>query len=238
MRLAHLPLPGQTRYAVADALQEKLVRALLAHKASPNASAPPRPTILTAEFHPVYTIGRREHAALTLAQQAHLTAPVNGVQADFAAALRGGQTTFHGPGQLVAYPILDLKRHGLGPRDYICLLEGAVIATLARFGVAGKRTENPGVWTDEEHKICALGVHMRRYTTSHGIGLNVSSSVLPWFDRITACGLVGKKATSLEDVGVENVSVSEVGKVFVQEMAKALQHVDGVDQIGKFDQPD
>ena len=159
------------------------------------------------------------------AQIEHLRA---GGRAEFHEALRGGQTTYHGPGQLVAYPIFDLKRHGLRARDYVHLLEESVIKTCARYGIKGFRTENPGVWVSEDRKICALGVHLRRNVTSHGIGLNVRMEPLEWFDRIMACGLEGKGATSLENEGVTHTEVEEVGDMFVEEFVKGLGGVEEV----------
>lgn len=226
LKLQHLHLPGPIPYARAQHLQETLVARLLAHKAHPRTVPAPPPTILTTEFHPVYTCGRREHATVSPRQESHLRAS----GADFALALRGGQTTFHGPGQLVAYPVLDLRRHALGPRAYICALEGAVIATLAAYGVRGVRTEHPGVWVDAEHKICALGVHLRRFVSSHGIGLNVGMEKA-WWERIVACGLEGKRVTSLEREGVSGVGVEEVGREFVGRMAERLEGVEGVEVV-------
>jgi lipoate-protein ligase B len=224
MRLAHLPLPRLTHYTYASSIQSHLVSLLLASKANPSASSPD-PVLLTAQFTPVYTCGRREIGTLTPSQIAHLRADG---RASFHEALRGGQTTYHGPGQLVAYPIIDLKRHGLRPRDYVCLLESAVIKTCARYGVKGFRTENPGVWVSEDRKVCALGVHLRRNVTSHGIGLNVTKEPLGWFERIVACGLEGKGATSLENEGVRGLSVEEVGGVFVEEFVGMLGGVEEV----------
>lgn len=268
MRIRHLHLPSPkhhhlTHYAHASTTQDHLVRSLLASKPSyhphsrPPSSFPrnehkhPRPpsppTILTAEFHPVYTCGRRDIAKLSADQIAHLRA--SGA-AEFYEALRGGQTTYHGPGQLVAYPILDLKRHGclaapvanpfapsaagarsaIGPREYVHLLEESVVRTLAQYGVHGFRTENPGVWTSADEKICALGVHMRRNVTSHGVGCNVKDGVLPWFDRIVACGLENKRATTLQTrmraVGGSELSelpsIRDVAAVFVKEFVRVF----------------
>jgi lipoyl(octanoyl) transferase len=206
------------------------VSALLAHKAHP-AGPRPAPTIITAEFQPVYTCGRREVGNVSASQIAHLTARTPYGQAEFHEALRGGQTTFHGPGQLVAYPIIDLKAHGLGVRDHVCLLEKSVMQLLReRYGIESKTTENPGVWVDDLRKICALGVHLRRNVTSHGIGLNVATD-LDWFDRIVACGLEGKRTTSLLDMGVSGLDVETVGTEYVQIVAQRLSGVDGVERI-------
>ncbi len=132
--------------------------------------------------------------------------------------MRGGEITFHGPGQLVIYPILDLTRLRLTARDYVALLERATIQTLRRWLLPGKRTENPGVWIidpateagtaprgkiesvrdeEPEKKIAALGVHLRRGITSYGVCLNVHT-YLRWYRRIVQCGLWGKGVTSME----------------------------------------
>lgn len=224
MHLRHLKLPGLTPYSRASAVQDKLVQAFLASKASPATVKPPPPTIITAEFNPVYTCGRREIGTVSHSQQAFLCDNGN---AEFHEAMRGGQTTFHGPGQLTSYPILDLKSHNLTPRSYVCLLEKTVIATLKRYDIKASTTEHPGVWTTEDDKICALGVHLRRNITSHGIGLNVNTD-LKWFGRIVACGLEGKRTTSLENEGVTGYQAQDVGNAFVEEFARALHGIDGV----------
>nr|OQO20583.1 hypothetical protein B0A51_10030 [Rachicladosporium sp. CCFEE 5018] len=226
MLLRHLHLPNLSSYSHAGDIQSKLVAQHLAYKATPAAISQPPPTVITAQFNPVYTCGRREIGSVTPAQQDFLRA---GGKAAFHEALRGGQTTFHGPGQLVAYPIIDLKRHGLSPRCYVNLLESAVIKTCTHYGVPTGRTENPGVWVDNDRKICAVGVHLRRNVSSHGIGLNVSTD-LSWFGRIVACGLEDKSVTSLEAVGVHGLSVEDVGEVFVKALADGLDGVTGIDK--------
>jgi lipoate-protein ligase B len=226
--LRHVHLPGIIPYQRAASLQEHLVSRFLASKPPANAPAP-APHIITAEFAPVYSCGRREVGNVSLEQQEYLRA--NG-KADFVEAMRGGQTTFHGPGQLVAYPILDLRTHKLSPRCYVAMLEKSLIATCARYGIEAMTTENTGVWTSEDDKIAAIGVHMRRNITSHGIGLNVNTD-LWWFDRIVACGLEGKRATSFVKQGVEREDVDSVGKMFAEEVAAKLEGVEGVERVGK-----
>ncbi|KAI4120343.1 MAG: hypothetical protein LQ347_007115, partial [Umbilicaria vellea] len=130
---------------------------------------PPPPLLLTFETPPTYTCGRRETGKLTNDQISHLC---DGGRAEFFESPRGGQTTFHGPGQLTAFLILDLLAHDLSPRAHIRLLEQAVLDTCAGYGVFGQRTENPGVWTIREEKIASVGVHLRRHVTAFGIGLN------------------------------------------------------------------
>jgi lipoate-protein ligase B len=224
--LRHIHLAGIVPYHRAASLQEHLVARFLASKPPSNAP-PPAPHVITVEFAPVYTCGRREVGNVSLEQQRYLRADG---RADFVEAMRGGQTTFHGPGQLVAYPIVDLRTHKLSPRCYVAMLEKSLIATCARYGIKAMTTENTGVWTSEDDKIAAIGVHMRRNITSHGVGLNVNTD-LWWFDRIVACGLEGKRATSFAKQGVEGLDVESVGTRFVEEITARLDGVDGVERM-------
>ncbi|PVH72443.1 lipoyltransferase [Cadophora sp. DSE1049] len=254
--IRHIHLPSITPFHIAQNLQNHLVSQFLTYKASLSTSTPsasPIPTILTFVPTPVYTTGRREHDAISAEQLAILKAPLSPLRktshnkyrnpewAAVVPTLRGGQTTFHGPGQLVVYPILDLKPllipssaqststtftnsgresqpveqarengplyslwpKGLSVRCYVHLLEQSTINTLAHWTLKGIRTSNPGVWEESgERKIAALGVHLRRNITSYGVGLNVATD-LQWFDRIVACGLVGKGVVSMRDLGEE-----------------------------------
>ena len=197
MRLRHLHLPGLTPYKRASAIQEYLVRLHLDHKACRSTEPAPNPVLLTFQTPPTYTCGRREIGALSCEQKAHLRA---GGEAEFHEALRGGQTTFHGPGQVTAYLILSIQEHKLSTRDHIRLLEDSVIGTCKVFSLESHTTDNPGVWigsSPHERKLASVGVHLRRQIASHGVGLNVTVK-LWWFDRIVACGLPEKKATSIQ----------------------------------------
>lgn len=114
---------------------------------------------------------------------------------------RGGDVTFHGPGQLVVYPIVDLQRYGLGVKGYVNILEESVIRTLADYGVEGGRVEGAtGVWigvgTPGERKICAIGIRCSRFITMHGLALNVDTD-LEWFSAINPCGFTDKGVTAL-----------------------------------------
>ncbi|KAF2861444.1 lipoyltransferase [Piedraia hortae CBS 480.64] len=236
LRHAHL---GLTSYAHANELQQRLVGAMLAHKADPLHSPPVPPTVLTAEFHPVYTCGRREIGTVSAKQQAYLTsASYGGEQAEFYEAARGGQTTFHGPGQLVAYPILDLRRLRLASRDYVRMLEETAMETCARHrNIQPTRLPNhPGVWIrcegSETKKICALGLHLRRHISSHGIGLNVSTD-LRWFSRIQACGLDGRLTTSLVAEGITNTRPLDEGIALVERLASRLAGVHDVEDVNE-----
>ncbi|PWY82215.1 lipoyltransferase, partial [Aspergillus heteromorphus CBS 117.55] len=147
--------------------------------------------------------------------------------AEYHPTLRGGQTTYHGPGQMVGYTILDLRRLGLTPRCHIRLLENSVIDVLRGYGVMGQVTEDPGVWVSPSpstatstsssapKKITAVGVHLRRNISSYGVGFNVTREPMWWLQQIVACGLEGREATSLEGEGVQGVSVEEVAGRFV-----------------------
>ncbi|KAI5271274.1 lipoyltransferase [Aureobasidium subglaciale] len=218
MSLRHLVLKGIVPYSKAAKLQQDLVTKFLAHKASPATTPAPLPTIITTQFSPVYTCGRREVGTVSQEQQDFLKD--NG-RAEFHEALRGGQTTFHGPGQLVAYPIIDLKKHNISPRNYVCLLEKTLIKICAQYGINAMTTEHPGVWTTPDDKISALGVHLRRNITSHGVGLNINTD-LTWFNRIVACGLEGKRTTSFENEGVHGQIVEDVANAFVRQLASSL----------------
>jgi len=244
MRLRHLHLPDLTPYLRASAIQDHFVRIQLDHKAHPSSSPAPSPFLLTFQTPPTYTCGRREVGTLTPDQIDHLKA---GGKAEFYEALRGGQTTFHGPGQLTAFLIVSLQAHRLKPRTHIRLLEDSVIATCADYGLDTHTTENPGVWIGQDpddRKLASVGVHLRRHVSSHGIGLNVSVD-LAWFDRIVACGLVGKKATSIErernsaclDTDrLEFLQVSDVAFAFATQVVARLTGVNtNVQSVAEFD---
>ncbi|EPY52482.1 lipoate-protein ligase [Schizosaccharomyces cryophilus OY26] len=174
--------------------------------------SPPQPTILTAQVCPVYTLGRRD-------TKTNFHNSIDGVKV--IKALRGGQTTYHGPGQLLVYPILDLSAFHLSPRKYVSKLEEAIIQTCRHFGMTTAHTnEHTGVWLTDDEKIAAIGIHLRRYITSHGLALNVSTD-LEKFKKIVACGLQDKTTTSFQAQGV-NVELKTVEQVLVQHLIDAL----------------
>ena len=114
---------------------------------------------------------------------------------------RGGQVTYHGPGQLVAYPLLDLKRLKLGVRDYVCRIEQAVIDTLAEWNIEGARTPGaPGVYVNGA-KIAALGIRVRRGCSFHGLAFNIAGESVAPFARINPCGYQGLQVVALSDLG-------------------------------------
>jgi lipoyl(octanoyl) transferase len=148
--------------------------------------------LLLLEHFPVYTIGRGGDAGNMLATPERLRQ----LGTELIRIDRGGDITFHGPGQLVAYPIVEL-RDPLDLRRYVRILEAAVIGTAAAFGVDAARLEgHPGIWVDRERKLAAIGVRVKRGVTTHGLALNVNTE-LRWFDEMIPCGIPDKEVTSL-----------------------------------------
>ncbi|CAN6598444.1 octanoyltransferase, mitochondrial [Trichomonascus vanleenenianus] len=217
--LNYVPPQGLTSYGAAGETQEALVKANLDWKLKKRED-PVAPTLLAFEMNPVYTCGRRERGHMTSEEIKHFEADG---KAQFVETYRGGQTTFHGPGQLVCYPIIDLRAFGISPRCYVNLLEDTIIDTLSVYGVKGMRTEDTGVWVDETNKIAAIGIHVRRNITSHGIALNVSTDTW-WFDRIIACGLPDKKTTTMrqQNPALHKVTVAQVSDTFASVLADKL----------------
>ena len=162
-------------------------------------------TVLFLEHPPVVTLGRRTDEESEL----HVS---DGASVEIVETDRGGKSTFHGPGQLVCYPILDLKRHGRDVKQYVRDLEEALIRTLAAFGVAGERIDGlTGVWlTRPPRKIASIGVHVARWVTTHGYALNVDLDPAPFTDWITACGLEDAMFTTIARETGRAVTVGEV----------------------------
>ncbi|KAK9320779.1 hypothetical protein V1517DRAFT_197598 [Lipomyces orientalis] len=230
--LKHIHIsPTQIPYSTGAAVQDVLVKNYLDHKRVPDVVPRPVPTLLTMEFFSVYTFGRRQqHDEESVRKIEELKSKVP--EADGCVTMRGGQTTFHGPGQLVAYPILDLKEFNLSTRCYVRMLEDTTIELLEGFGLRAKVTENTGVWLSHFEKIASIGVHLRRYITSHGVAINGSTD-LSYFDQIVACGLPESKATSIihaapeewkrQMVGVKN-PIQELGNRFAAILQQNLDH--------------
>ncbi len=154
---------------------------------------------LLCEHPPVYTLGKSGKKEHVLMSEAELDR--NNIS--FFNTNRGGDITFHGPQQIVGYPILDLEKFDTDIGKYLRKLEELVIITLAHFGITGERSfGETGVWLDpgtpgRERKICAIGVRCSRWITMHGFALNVNTD-LSYFDHIIPCGIVGKQVTSME----------------------------------------
>ena len=187
---------GRMEYAACWELQQQLFGALTEAKRQ-GARTECIGTVLLVEHPPVYTLGKSGQPTNLLVTPEQLAAE----GAAFFRIDRGGDITFHGPGQLVCYPVLDLEPLGIGLRDYIAALEECVIRTAARYGIAAGRIAGAsGVWIDPQgvrpRKLCAIGVRASRYVTMHGFALNVTTD-LAWFSRIHPCGFTDRGVASI-----------------------------------------
>ncbi len=212
---------GTMPYDACRRLQQELFDGLLARKRRGDAS-PEAGTLLLVEHPPVYTLGKSGRAENLLVSQTELAR----LGAAFYRIDRGGDITFHGPGQLVCYPILDLERIGLGLRDYVDALEETVIRTVAAYGIRGERMAGAsGVWIDAEkavpRKICAIGVRASRYVTMHGFALNVATD-LQWFGRINPCGFADRGVTSIVRETGSAPSMEEVKELVTKNLSEIL----------------
>lgn len=179
--------------------------------------------IIMVEHNPVYTMGRHANP-MNMLMSPDLLAR-DGIEC--IPIERGGDITFHGPGQLVVYPIIDMQLHNLGVKAYVTLLEEAVIRTIARYGIKGERVEGAtGVWIDKgtprERKICAIGVRCSHSVTMHGLALNVSTD-LAYFNRINPCGFTDKGVTSISAELGREVDINEVKGIMRSNLAELLK---------------
>lgn len=175
--------------------------------------------LLLCEHPHVYTLGRSGAESNMLVDDAFLKS----IGATYFKTDRGGDITYHGYGQLVGYPILDLEAFRLGLKDYIDLLEESVIRTVADYGIVSGRLEGAtGVWIEADtscaRKICAIGVKASRYVTMHGFALNVNTD-LKYFSYINPCGFVDKGVTSIEKETGRKVDFGEVKRRYVAHFA-------------------
>lgn len=192
---------GLIEYDKAWAYQEELLNENLHIKknAKDGLTRSTKHYLLFCEHPPVYTLGKNGKMEHLLMNEAELQR--NGIS--FYQTNRGGDITFHGPGQIVGYPILDLERFTTDIGKYLRQIEEMVILTLAGFGIMGGRSEGEtGVWIDagipgRERKICAIGVRCSRWVTMHGFAFNVNTP-LNYFNNIIPCGIQEKQVTSLE----------------------------------------
>ena len=175
------------------------------------------------EHNPVYTLGKSGKSENMLISEAYLRS----IGAEFYHIDRGGDITFHGPGQVVGYPILDLEQIGIGLRDYIYLIEESIIGVCREWGIeAGRVAGASGVWlegdTARARKICAIGVRASRYVTMHGFAMNVATD-LKYFSYINPCGFADKGVTSLERELGHAVDVEQVKAQIVKHLSEKLK---------------
>lgn len=205
---------GMIDYVVAWRLQRRLAQA--------RATGGTPDILLLLEHPPVYTTGRRDAARNLQVPPALLGAPL--VQSD-----RGGDITFHGPGQLIAYPIIGLRQTGLGVAAYVRALEEVIIRTLAAYGLPGRREDGlTGVWVDGA-KIAAIGVRISRpggahgdWVTGHGLALNVATD-LSWFQRIVPCGIPDRPVTSMAALMPDPPSLLDVADRLAHQFGRIFQ---------------
>jgi lipoyl(octanoyl) transferase len=202
---------GRISFAQALALQDEIVGRKRARPEAPDE-------LLLLEHDPVYTIGRTPDQA-SLRGAKHLPHPLYETN-------RGGQATYHGPGQLVGYFLIDLRRCGQDLHRYLRWIEMLLVELLARHGItAATRSGLTGVWV-EDRKIASIGVGVRHWITMHGFALNVSGDLAP-FDQITPCGLAGVTMTSIEKESGVLYSLVELADQITQLAKERLAHLPG-----------
>lgn len=215
---------GRRNYKETWDLQEKFFAELLKIKSENGKMNIPTPTpnrLIFVEHSPVFTLGKSgKKDNLLLSEE-----KIREIGAEFYKINRGGDITFHGPGQLVGYPILDLENFFRDIHRYLRFLEEAVILTLQEYGVKGERSEGEtGVWIDvgksSARKICALGVRASRWVTMHGFAFNITTD-LDYFNYIIPCGIKNKGVTSL---AVELGRTNDVSNLFEEVKEKFTFH--------------
>jgi len=212
-------VPYEPAWRLQKLIQAELVRA--------KRDDPPRRlphVMLLVEHPPVYTLGKSGDASHLLISETMLQQR----GASFYRIDRGGDITFHGPGQLVGYPMLDLDRLSPDIHRYLRNLEEVVIATCESFGLHAGRVEGKtGVWiessaSESERKICAMGIRCSRWVTMHGFALNVHTD-LDFFSHIVPCGIQNRGVTSLSAEAGESVRIPEVAAILLQEFARVFE---------------
>ncbi len=174
--------------------------------------------MIFAEFEPTYTMGKN-------GKNENLLLNPETVGAVFHKTDRGGDITFHGPGQLVVYPVFDLDNFEIGTAQFVAILEKTVINTLAHFNIIAERLEGAaGIWVDTglfPKKICAIGIKVSKHITMHGIAINVNTD-LNWFKKIVPCGLADKGVTSIYEQTGKTASLKALADVFIKELKLLL----------------
>lgn len=211
---------GRTEYSEAWEIQKRLFEKLLRQK---REDAPEEQYLLFVEHPHVYTLGKSGHESNLLVNEQFLKQ----IGATYFHTDRGGDVTYHGLGQLVGYPILDLEHIGVSLRDYIWSIEESIIHTVAEYGITADRLEGAtGVWLDPHspraRKICAIGVKASHFVTMHGFALNVTTD-LSYFSHINPCGFTDKGVTSIEKETGLRPTLEEVEERFAAHFSKILK---------------
>lgn len=200
---------GRMSYIPALKLQQLLEGR---HKSSKEATAI-KDTLILVEHFPVYTVGIRSNDYSKETEDKLVS-----LGADFHRTNRGGLITFHGPGQLVVYPILNLKNYKPSVRWYVHQIEQTVIDVCTDMGIEAETSPYTGVWVGGR-KICAIGIHGSRFITTHGLALNCNTN-LEWFSHIVPCGIKGKEVTSLSREMGRECTIEEVLPIFLNSFSK------------------
>ena len=206
-----------------ESLFEEIVELKRKNRAE-NTNLPTPNYFLFVEHPHVYTLGKSGHIENLLIDEAALAKK----GATFYKINRGGDITYHGPGQIVGYPIIDLENFFTDIHKYLRSLEEVIIRTLADYGIKGERSEGEtGVWLDVgtpfARKICAMGVRASRWVTMHGFALNVNTD-LGYFDNIIPCGIRGKAVTSLNvELSKEKVDTEEVKRYILKHFEEIFE---------------
>ncbi len=201
---------GKKDYKECWDYQEELLNEVVTDKRASKVPSSKNYFLLVEHPH-VYTLGKSGDEKNMLIHADFLKK----INATYYKINRGGDVTYHGPGQIVGYPIIDLENYNIGVREYIEKMEDAIIATLAEYGLEGGRKEGAtGVWLDAGHKvrarkICAIGVRVSRYITMHGFALNVNTD-LRYFNYINPCGFAAYGVTSIQQELKKEVDMEEV----------------------------
>lgn len=211
-KVCRLYTPGLIEYQEALRLQEELARARIAGEAGD--------ALLLLQHPPVFTVGKSGGIDnITVPREILLR---EGIAVYY--VKRGGDITYHGPGQLVGYPIIKLRENGLDVHQYVWSLEEVIIRAVSDLGISGQRVSDlpkyRGVWVGEE-KVCAIGIQITRGITMHGFALNVNPD-LRHFEYINPCGITGKEVTSISKLLGRNVEVEEVKEKVLQHFAEVF----------------
>lgn len=209
-RLVHVLKTGRLNYGESLKLQKSISNRLV------QGDVKYKNVIILTEHSPVYTIGiRTKNYSIDEEEK------LKNLGAEFYRTNRGGLITFHGPGQLVAYPIINLKNFEPSVRWYVCHIEKTIIDLCKKHGIIARTTEDTGVWVDNR-KICAIGIHASRYITTHGLALNCNTD-LSWYKHIVPCGLEGKEVTSLSKELNKSVSIDDTTPEFLSSFQDVFQ---------------
>ncbi len=213
---------GLMPYREAWNLQKQVQKLLITQKREYNRTSPVEKEwndqLLFTEHPHVYTMGKSGNSAHLLTSLNELSK----INAEYVEIDRGGDITYHGPGQIVGYPILDLEKHFRDIHKYLRYLEEVVIRTCADYNLKAERSEGQtGVWIDNE-KICAMGIRCSRWVTMHGFAMNVNTD-LSYFNNIIPCGIADKNVTSLSKLTGKFESTEEVKKRLIHHFCEIFQ---------------